>query len=48
MYYAVVKNIEIIGEASNLLTEEFKAGHHQTPWNVNLTLNCIINPRFLL
>lgn len=23
MYYAVVKNIEIIGEASNMLTEEF-------------------------
>ncbi|MCI6440651.1 MAG: DUF86 domain-containing protein [Alistipes sp.] len=34
MYYAVVKNIEIIGEASNLLTEEFKAGHHQTPWKM--------------
>lgn len=25
MYYAVVKNIEIIGEASNMLTEEFRA-----------------------
>lgn len=25
MYYAVVKNIEIIGEASNLLTEEFRS-----------------------
>ena len=24
MYYAVVKNIEIIGEAANLLTNEFK------------------------
>lgn len=24
MYYAVVKNIEIIGEASNMLTEEFR------------------------
>ena len=34
MYYAVVKNIEIIGEASNLLTEEFKAGHPQTPWKM--------------
>lgn len=30
MYYAIVKNIEIIGEASSLLTEEFKATrrHH--------------------
>ena len=34
MYYAVVKNIEIIGEASNLLTEEFKAGHPPTPWKL--------------
>ena len=34
MYYAVVKNIEIIGEASNLLTEEFKAGHPQPPWKM--------------
>ena len=25
MYYAVVKNIEIIGEAANLLTNEFKS-----------------------
>ena len=34
MYYAVVKNIEIIGEASNLLTEEFKTDHPQTPWKM--------------
>lgn len=34
MYYAVVKNIEIIGEASNLLTEGFKADHPQTPWKM--------------
>lgn len=34
MYYAIVKNIEIIGEASNLLTDEFKASHPQTPWKM--------------
>lgn len=33
MYYAVVKNIEIIGEASNLLTDEFKINHPQPPSN---------------
>ena len=27
MYYAVVKNIEILGEASNMLTEEFRQAH---------------------
>ena len=32
MYYAVVKNIEIIGEASNLLTKSFKDQHPATPW----------------
>lgn len=32
MYYAVVKNIEIIGEASNLLSAEFIAAHPATPW----------------
>lgn len=32
MYYAVVKNIEILGEASNMLTEEFRIAHPDTPW----------------
>ena len=30
MYYAVVKNIEIIGEAANLLTNEFKSENPDT------------------
>lgn len=34
MYYAVVKNIEIIGEASNLLTQTFRDSHPKTPWKV--------------
>jgi uncharacterized protein with HEPN domain len=32
MYYAVVKNIEIIGEAANMLTTEFQEAHPNTPW----------------
>ena len=32
MYYAVVKNIEIIGEAANLLSSEFIDSHTATPW----------------
>jgi uncharacterized protein with HEPN domain len=32
MYYAVVKNIEILGEAANLLSPEFVASHPATPW----------------
>ena len=34
MYYAVVKNIEIIGEAANMLTSEFQEAHPQTPWKM--------------
>ena len=32
MYYAVVKNIEIIGEAANMLTPQFLETHPKTPW----------------
>lgn len=32
MYYAVVKNIEIIGEAANMITAEFQEAHPNTPW----------------
>ena len=32
MYYAVVKNIEIMGEAANMLTKEFVSLHPETPW----------------
>lgn len=34
MYYAIVKNIEIIGEASYMLTDEFKNLHPNTPWKL--------------
>jgi uncharacterized protein with HEPN domain len=32
MYYAVVKNIEIMGEAANMLTSDFISSHPETPW----------------
>ena len=34
MYYAVVKNIEIIGEAANMLTQQFQQLHPETPWKM--------------
>ncbi len=34
MYYAVVKNIEIIGEAANMLTGDFQTSHQETPWKM--------------
>jgi uncharacterized protein with HEPN domain len=32
LYFAVIKNIEIIGEASYMLTNEFKDAHPATDW----------------
>lgn len=32
LYYAVVKNLEIIGEASFMLSDDFVNGHPDTPW----------------
>ena len=34
MYYAVIKNIEIIGKAANMLTTEFQTTHPDTPWKM--------------
>ena len=34
MYYAVVKNIEIIGEAANMLSKKFVETHPDTPWKM--------------
>lgn len=32
LFYAVVKNIEIIGEAAYMLSDGFKEAHPATPW----------------
>ncbi len=32
LYFAVVKNIEIIGEAAYKLSEPFRKQHSETPW----------------
>ncbi len=34
LYFAIVKNIEIIGEAAYMLTPEFKETHPDTPWRI--------------
>lgn len=31
-YFAVLKNVEIIGEASYMLSSEFKEAHSEIPW----------------
>ena len=32
VYYSTMKNIEIVGEATYMLTKEFKAEHDEIPW----------------
>lgn len=32
IYYALIKNLEIIGEAVYKLTKEFRENHPETPW----------------
>lgn len=34
LYYAVVKNIEIVGETAYKLSTEFKNGHPEIPWRL--------------
>jgi len=33
-YYAIVKNIEIIGEAAYYLSKEFREAHTEVPWKM--------------
>ena len=40
--YAVVKCIEIIGEAAYMLTNEFKDSHPETPWNVIVKMRHVL------
>lgn len=34
LFFAVVKNIEIVGEATYMLTKEFKLSHNSIPWQI--------------
>ena len=33
-YYSVMKNVEIVGEAAYMLTNDFKKSHPETPWKI--------------
>ena len=34
VYYSVMKNVEIVGEAAYMLSKAFKAEHPETPWKI--------------
>lgn len=42
LYYALVKNIEIIGEASYMLTIDFKDKHPQTDWRTIISMRHVL------
>lgn len=42
LFYAIVKNLEIIGEAANLLTDEYKEAHSEIPWQDYVKLRHVL------
>ena len=42
LFFAVVKNIEIVGEAAYKLTHEFKEAHPATPWRQIVAMRHIL------
>lgn len=34
LFFAVMKNVEIVGEAAYMLSKEYKDQHPNTPWNM--------------
>lgn len=42
LYYGVIKNLEIIGEASYMLTNEFRDTHTETPWKYIIGMRHIL------
>lgn len=46
-YYGIVKNIEIIGEAARMLTDEFKSAHPEVAWrNIAGMRNFLVHEYF--
>ena len=40
--FALIKNMEIIGEASYMLTKEFREQHTEVPWRIIIDLRHIL------
>lgn len=40
--FAVIKNLEIIGEAAYLLTKEFRTSHSEVDWNVIIGMRHVL------
>ena len=42
IYYSVMKNVEIIGEAANMLTRHFREEHNELPWRLIISMRNIL------
>ena len=42
IYYSVMKNIEVIGEASNMLTRHFRETHTELPWRLIVSMRNVL------
>ncbi|MBR3466426.1 MAG: DUF86 domain-containing protein [Bacteroidales bacterium] len=42
MYYAVVKNVEIIGEAANMITNDYRDSHPEVEWRSIISMRHVL------
>ena len=41
-YYSVMKNVEVIGEAANMLTLHFREEHNELPWRLIINMRNVL------
>lgn len=42
IYYSVMKNVEVIGEAANMLTRHFRETHTELPWRLIVSMRNVL------
>ena len=42
LYFAVLKNVEIVGEAANMLSSEFKEAYPDLPWSQMIKMRHVL------
>lgn len=42
IYYSVMKNVEVIGEAANMLTRHFREEYNELPWRLIVSMRNVL------
>ena len=42
IYYSLMKNVEVIGEAANMLTRHFREEHNELPWRLIISMRNVL------